>query len=383
MADKRDYYDVLGVAKAANEQDLKQAYRKLALKYHPDRNPGDKASEEKFKELSEAYEVLSDSKKRQMYDQFGHAANQGGSGGFGGFGQGQGGFEGNINDIFGDIFGDLFGGAGPGQGQRGRRRRGAGRPGADLETSVDITFEEAAFGTEKVITVPKTVPCDECEATGAKKGTTTSTCPDCGGRGEIHFQQGFFAVSRGCPRCQGSGQIIKDPCTKCSGSGLLKKRSQIEIKIPAGIDHGQRLKLSNEGEAGERGAPPGDLYVSIHVLAHDFFAREGSNVLCEVPVTFTQAALGAEIEIPTLDGKVSLKVPVGTQSHSLFRLKGKGIQRLGTYGKGDQIVKTVVEVPSKLNGEQKDLLKKFDEISKNESHPKQSKFFEKVKNLFD
>ena len=384
MATKRDYYEVLGLGRDSSTEDIKKAYRRLAVQHHPDKNPGDKAAEEKFKELSEAYEILSDSKKRQMYDQFGHAA-AGAGGGPGGFDFGAGGFggAGSVNDIFGDIFGDLFGGAGMGGTQRGRGRRRTGRPGADLRTTVDITFEEAAFGTEKVISVMKPVLCETCEGSGAKPGTQAETCSQCGGRGEVAYQQGFFAISRPCPRCNGSGQIIPTPCDTCRGSGQVKKRAQIAVKIPAGIDTGQRLKLTGEGEAGERGGMPGDLYVVINILAHDFFTRDEFDVICDVPLTFTQAALGDEIEVPTLDGKVKLKIPTGTQSHSILRLKGKGMARLGAYGRGDQLVKVVVEVPQKLNSEQKQLLKKFSEIGTDSTHPMHHRFFEKVRTFFE
>lgn len=377
---KRDYYEVLGVARGVTGEDLKKAYRKLAVQHHPDKNPGDKKAEEKFKELSEAYEVLSDDRKRQMYDQFGHAAAQGSPGGMGGFG-GAGGGE-NINDIFGDIFGDLFGGGGAGRGRNGSRRRSAGRPGSDLRTQVDITFEEAAFGCEKVINVPKSVRCDTCEGSGAKPGTSPQECTQCHGRGEVNFQQGFFAISRPCPTCQGSGQIIPQPCSNCRGSGKIQKRTQISVKIPAGVDTGQRLKLTNEGEAGERGGPPGDLYVVINILEHDFFTREEFDVICEVPVTFPQAALGAEVEVPTLEGRVKVKVPAGTQSHKILRLKNKGLTRLGSYGRGDQLVRLIVEIPTKLSTEQKDLLKRFEELCGGSCNPMHASFFEKVKNFF-
>lgn len=382
MATKRDYYEVLGLGRNASAEEVKKSYRKLAVQFHPDKNPGDKKAEERFKELSEAYEVLSDPQKRQMYDQFGHAANAGGPGGPGGFDfQGFGGGGASINDIFGDIFGDLFGAQGANRGRTGRRRTG-GRPGDDLRTSIDITFEEAAFGAEKVITVPKSVRCDTCEGNGAKPGTHPETCAQCGGRGEVSFQQGFFAITRPCPRCNGAGQTIPSPCVSCGGSGQMKKRSQIAVKIPAGVDTGQRLKLTGEGEAGERGGPPGDLYVSINILPHDFFTRDEFDVICEVPVTFTHAALGADIEVPTLEGKVKLKIPPGTQSHKILRLKGKGLARLGSYGRGDQLVRIIVEVPSKLTPEQRDLLKRFAESGGESAHPMHHSFFEKVKNLF-
>ncbi len=383
MATKRDYYEVLGVTQSTSAEDVKKAYRKLAVQFHPDKNPGDKKAEEKFKELSEAYEVLSDPQKRQMYDQFGHAATSGGGAGGFDFQQGFGGSS--INDIFGDIFGDLFG-ASAGGARGGRagaaRRRTGGRPGDDLRTSIDITFEEAAFGAEKVITVPKTVHCDVCAGSGAKPGTHAETCTQCGGKGDVSFQQGFFAITRPCPKCNGTGQIIPTPCTNCSGTGQSKKRSQIAVKIPAGVDTGQRLKLTGEGEAGERGGPSGDLYVSINILPHDFFTRDEFDVICEVPVTFIHAALGAEIEVPTLEGKVKLKIPPGTQSHKILRLKSKGLARLGSYGRGDQLIRIIVEVPSKLTSEQKDLLKRFAECDGELSHPMHHNFFEKVKGFF-
>lgn len=377
---KRDYYEILGVSKSASNDDLKKAYRKLAVQFHPDRNPDNPSATEKFKELSEAYEVLSDAKKRQMYDQFGHAAMGGGPGGMGGFD-----FEGftaggTFNDIFGDLFGDIFGG---GAGSRRRRRRGGGRPGADLKTTVDLTFEESAFGTEKIIPVPRTVPCEVCDGSGAQKGTSAKTCPQCQGRGDVTIQQGFFAINRPCPQCNGEGQIITNPCTHCAGKGHVKKRSQISVQIPAGVDTGQRLKLGGEGEAGERGGPAGDLYVVINVLDHEFFKREEYNVVCEVPITFSQAATGTTLEVPTLSGKVEMKIPAGTQTHTVFRLKGKGLEKLGSYGRGDQLVRVFVETPTKLSSEQKELFKKLEDLEKASSQPKYYQFFEKVKGFFD
>lgn len=375
MASKRDYYEILGLPRGATAEELKKAYRKLAVQFHPDKNPGDKKAEDRFKELSEAYEVLADPQKRQMYDQFGHAGVGAGGGQDPGFGGG------SMNDIFGDIFGDLFGAGGGGRGRGGKRRSG-GRPGDDLRTSIDISFEEAAFGSEKVITIPKTIACDPCHGSGARAGTHAETCNQCGGRGEVSFQQGFFAITRPCSRCNGLGQTIADPCPNCSGSGQVKKRSQIAVKIPAGVDTGQRLKLTGEGEAGERGGPPGDLYVSINILPHAFFTRDEFDVICEVPITFIHAALGAEIEVPTLEGKVKLKVPPGTQSHKILRLKNKGLARLGSYGRGDQLVRVIVEVPTKLSHDQKELLKKFGESGGEQANPMHHNFFEKVKNLF-
>ena len=380
--DKRDYYEILGVQKGASPEDLKKAFRKLAIQYHPDKNPGDKKAEEKFKELNEAYETLSDPQKRKMYDQFGHAAsNMGGGGPFGGGGNPFGGNAADFGDIFGDIFGDLFGGrGGQGRGRSGRRARA----GADLETQVDITFEEAYRGVEKVISLNKRVDCGTCHGSGAKPGTQPETCKVCNGRGEVTFQQGFFAVSRPCTHCHGTGQIIPQPCQTCKGTGKIKKTSQLSVTIPAGIDTGQRLKLSNEGEAGEQGGPPGDLYIVVNVLEHDFFKRDGADIICDVPITFVQAALSAEIDVPTLEGRVSMKVPAGTQSHKIFRLKGKGFPYLGRGGRGDQLLRVMVEVPSKLSSEQIEVLKKFEELDqKDRSHPMHHGFFERVKRIFD
>lgn len=384
MAAKRDYYEVLGVAKGASGDEIKKAFRKLAVQFHPDRNPGDKAAEEKFKELNEAYEVLSDDKKRQMYDQFGHAGTQGGfgGGGPGGFDFSQGFGGGSMNDIFGDIFSDLFGGGGG----RGRSRGGArsrGRPGADLQTTIDVTFEESAFGTEKVISIQKATSCGTCTGTGAKPGTQAQECPACRGSGQEMFQQGFFSISRPCSRCHATGQIIQNPCADCRGSGQQRKTSKIAVKVPAGVSSGQRLKLRGEGEAGEHGGPAGDLYVLINVEDHPFFVREDDDVICDAPITFTQAALGTDLTVPTLDGKVSLKIPAGTQSHKFMRLKGKGFPRLQAYGRGDQLVRVIVEVPAKLSSEQKDLLKKLEKTEAKSSNPMHHEFCDRIKNLFD
>ena len=388
MADKRDYYEILGVQRGASTEEMKKAFRKLAIQFHPDKNPGDKKSEDKFKELNEAYETLSDPQKRKMYDQFGHAAsNMGGMGGGGGpFGGGGspfgGGANGDFGDIFGDIFGDLFGGRGGGQG-RGRGGRRA-RAGADLETQVDITFEEAYRGVEKVISLNKREDCGTCHGSGAKPGTQPETCKVCAGRGEVTFQQGFFAVSRPCTHCHGTGQTISQPCTTCKGAGKVKKTSQLSVTIPGGIDTGQRLKLTNEGEAGEQGGPPGDLYIVINVLDHDFFRRDGAEIICDVPITFVHASLGAEIEVPTLDGKVQMKIPAGTQSHKIFRLKGKGFPHLGRGGRGDQLLRVLVEVPTKLSAEQIEVLRKFEDLDKSgKSHPMHQSFFERVKRIFE
>jgi len=362
---KRDYYEVLGVARQATAQELKSAYRKVALQYHPDRNPGNKEAEEKFKEASEAYEVLSNPDKRAKYDRFGHAENL-----FDGF---AGGFSGTaINDIFGDIFGEIFGG--------GRRSGGRSR-GADLRYNLEISFEEAAFGSEVAVKIPKPKRCEVCSGTGSKSGSPRR-CPTCGGAGELRFTQGFFSVSRPCNQCGGSGQIITDPCSRCGGAGNYSAESQLRVKIPAGVDTGSRVRLAGEGEPGDRGGGPGDLYVVIHVKEHPIFVREDTEVLCEVPISFTQAALGANIDVPTLDGKVKMKIPAGTQSGKVFRLKGKGIPRLHSNGRGDQHVRVVVETPTELNREQRDLLEKFAAISGEETHPQSKSFFEKVRELF-
>jgi molecular chaperone DnaJ len=372
MNGKRDYYEVLGVPRQAAAEEIKRAYRKLAIQFHPDKNPGNKKAEERFKELSEAYEALSDPKKRSMYDQFGHAAS--------GMNAGPSGFEGSsMNDIFGDIFGDLFG-AHTGSRSRGGQRRG--RPGNDLATQLDISFEEAAFGTDKTITIPKTISCTSCSGSGAQPGTQPETCKQCAGRGEMSFQQGFFAITRPCNVCEGSGQVIVHPCSDCRGSGRVQKITKIVVKIPAGMDTGQKLRLTGEGEAGERGSPSGDLYVTVRVLPHDFFTREGADIICEVPIRFSHAVLGTEIEVPTLEGKVKLKITAGTQSHKILRLKNKGLARLGTYGRGDQLVRILVEIPNQLNSEQKELLKQFDEAGGDTAHPMRTNFFEKVKNFF-
>ncbi len=379
MSNKRDYYEVLGVAKNSSKEDIKKAYRKLAMQYHPDRNPDNKEAEAKFKEASEAAEVLMDDEKKSRYDQFGHAGVNGGPGGFGGAGGFQGDFA-DFGDIFGDIFGDMLGG-GRGRGRRGGRSQG--RPGDDLQMNIEIDFSEAAFGIEKTITINKNVKCDTCNGSGAKAGSSPTTCDYCHGHGEVRRQQGFFTVASTCPKCNGSGQMIKDPCGTCNGSGKKKKKVDLQVKVPAGIDNGQRLKLSNEGDAGMNGGPNGDLYVVINIKPHEIFERDEFDVHCTVPISFSQAALGAEMEVPTLSGKVALKIPAGTQSGVKMRLKGKGIQRLGGYGIGDQIVTVHVETPTKLSSEQKDLLKRLAEIeTTTNSNPMSRGFFDKVKDLF-
>jgi molecular chaperone DnaJ len=367
---KRDYYEVLGVQRGCTAPELKSAFRKLAMQYHPDKNPGDKKAEESFKELSEAYEVLSDAEKRARYDRFGHQA----PGGFGPspFDQGFGGA--NINDIFEGIFGDIFGG--------GRRGRSARQRGSDLRYNLEITFTEAAFGTEAKVKIPRHKACETCHGSGAKPGTGPKTCPTCQGSGELRLTQGFFQIARPCGHCQGTGKVITDPCQTCHGAGKVEQESMLTVKVPPGVDTGTRLKLTGEGETGERGGPPGDLYVVVHVQEHPIFIREDTEVICEVPISFTQAALGSSIEVPTLDGKVKMKIPSGTQSGKVFRLRGKGIPQLNGYQRGDQHVRVTVEVPEKLTRKQHELLEQFAAISGEDAHPQAKSFFEKVRELF-
>lgn len=368
---KADYYELLGVNRTANEEELKKAYRKAAMRYHPDRNPGDKEAEEKFKELSEAYQVLSDPEKRAQYDRFGHAAFDQTRGGFsGGFD-----FSGNFEDIFSDLFGDIFGG-----GQGGGRRRA--RRGEDLSYSLDISFEEAAFGAEKTISIPRSVTCDTCQGKRTKAGTTSKTCTTCRGSGQVRFQQGFFTVARTCHQCGGQGSVITDPCETCRGTGVGRKTANLQVKIPAGVDSGARLKLRGEGEAGPAGGATGDLYILLQVREHPLFKRQDNTVICDIPINFPQAALGAEIEVPTLEGKIKLKVPAGTQSGNVFRLRGKGIVNLNNGGRGDQLVRVSVETPRKLTARQRELLEEFARLDGADVHPLSKGFFEKVKELF-
>ena len=381
MSTKRDYYEVLGVDKSADEQTLKKAYRKLAMKYHPDRNPGDKEAEEKFKEINEAYEVLSDSTKRQTYDQFGHAGmnGQGGFGGQGFGGQGFGGFE----DIFGDMFGDIFGG---GFGGGGRPRRRGPERGADMRQSIQITFEEAAFGKKTSIKVNRSEECSECHGSGAKAGTSKKTCPTCNGAGEVRTVQrtpfGNIASSRTCSTCEGEGEVVESPCTKCGGKGSTRKVKTIEVDIPAGIDDGQMIKLAGQGELGSTGGPRGDLYIAVSVKNHSLFTREGYDIYFDMPITFAQAALGDEIEVPTLDGKVKYSIPEGTQTGTVFRLREKGIPKLRGNNRGDQYVKVVVDTPKKLNDKQKELLREFAKECGEEVHEKKTTFGQKIENMF-
>jgi len=370
---KRDYYEVLGVPRGAGEDELKKAYRRLAIQFHPDRNPGNKQAEERFKELNEAYQVLSDPERRAQYDRYGHAAFQGPQGGgFGGFDFTQG-FE----EVFSDIFGDFFG---TGRGRsRSRTRRGD-----DLRYDLEIEFEEAARGAEKIVKFQRLANCDACDGSRARGGAGgVHTCPNCRGTGQVRTQQGFFSISTTCGQCRGEGSIIADPCPKCQGQGRIRKPQSISVKVPAGVDNGSRLKLRGEGEAGFAGGPQGDLYVIIHVREHPMFARQDNDVVIEVPVSFPQAALGAEIEVPTLEGKVKLKIPSATQSGKVFRLKGKGIVDLHGYGRGDQLVKILIETPRRLSARQRELLEEFAKLSGEDvSHPMAKGFVDKLKEMF-
>jgi molecular chaperone DnaJ len=370
MAKELDYYEILGVSRDATESELKSAYRKLAHKYHPDKNPGNKEAEENFKKASEAYGVLSDAQKRAQYDRFGHA----GMGGAGeDFGAGI-----NIQDIFGDIFGDFFGGGGP-------RKRNRAERGSDLRYNLKISFKDAAFGTEKEININRLENCSACNGSGAKAGSQKETCASCQGQGEIRMQKGFFAVSQTCPSCHGQGSRIKDPCSSCKGSGRERHSRTIKVKVPAGIEDEMQLRYSGEGEAGINGGPRGDLYIAVNIDSHPIFERDGANILCEVPISFSTAALGAKIDVPTIDGKVQMNIPSGTQSGAVFRLKEKGIVRMRdghNNRRGDQLVTVRVEVPKKLSSRQKELLKEFDDISQDETHPEHKSFFDKVRELF-
>jgi chaperone protein DnaJ len=374
---KKDYYEILGVGRDASEDDIKKAYRKLAMKYHPDRNPDDKNAEEKFKSVKEAYEVLTDADKRAAYDQFGHAGVDPNMGGFGA-GAGAGGF-GNFSDAFGDIFGEIFG-----QGARGSRANAVYR-GADLRYNLELSLEDAAHGTELKIRVPTQETCETCHGSGAKPGTEPQTCPTCHGQGEVRISQGFFSVQQTCPQCHGRGKIVATPCPTCHGAGRVKKSKTLSVKIPAGVDQDDRIRLSGEGEAGINGGPPGDLYVVIYLKPHSIFKRDGADLHCEMPISFGVAAMGGELEIPTLSGHAKIKIPAGTQTGQLFRLKEKGIKPVRGTRTGDLYCHVVVETPQKLTPRQKELLKEFDEISyKNpERHNPQSKSWkEKVKAFF-
>ena len=368
---KRDYYEVLGVDRSADGEALKKAYRALALKFHPDRNPGDSAAEDKFKEASEAYAVLSDPEKRRAYDRFGfEGLGAGAAGGFPDFGD-----LGNFGDVLNDLFGDFFGTRGGG----GARRRGRGRRGADLRYSLEIELREVLAGKDAHLSIPKTRPCGSCNGSGARAGTRPETCGRCRGSGQLMFQQGFFRISRPCDACGGAGEVVKERCPACRGAGRVESQQSLSVKIPAGVEHGTRLRLAGEGEAGLEGGPPGDLYVDVSVKPHPFFVRDGCDLHCQVPVQFVQAALGAEIEVPTLEGKVSLRIPEGTQSGKVLRLPNKGLPTLGGRGRGDQLVQIFVEVPSRLTDRQRELLEHFAKESGTDVSPVTKSFLEKLR----
>ncbi len=348
---KKDYYKVLGLGRDASEDDIKKSYRKLAMQYHPDKNSGDKAAEERFKEASEAYEVLRDPQKRELYNRYGHEGLSGS--GFTGFT----GFE-DIFSSFGDIFEDVFGFSGG-----GRRPRSAARNGSDLRFDLNISFMDAVFGTETDIDLEKYEVCQECRGIGAEPGTTPESCPRCHGSGQVTQQNGFFSISSTCPQCRGEGRIIKSPCKVCRGLGKVRVSKKVHLKIPGGVDTGSRLRLRGEGEQGKLGGADGDLYVFLHVTSHEFFQRDGNDIFCQIPISITQAALGGNVEVPTLEGHESLKIPKGTQSGKVFRLKGKGIPHLRGYGRGDQVIQTVVKIPTHMSKKQEDLLKEFARLS--------------------
>ena len=370
---KRDFYEVLGVAKNATDDEMKKAYRRLAMKYHPDRNPDNKEAEEKFKEANEAYEMLTNADKRAAYDRYGHAGvdpSMGGGGGAGGAGFG---------DIFGDVFGDIFGGGGRGGQQRSNR-------GADLGYTMELDLEEAVRGTKAQIRVPTQVECEPCDGSGAKKGTSATPCRTCNGSGQVRVQQGFFVMSQTCPTCHGRGKVIPNPCGSCHGEGRVRKQKTLAVKIPAGVDTGDRIRLTGEGEAGVNGGPAGDLYVQVSVRDHRIFKRDGADLYCEVPIDFTVAALGGEIEVPTLDGRVKLRIPDGTQTGKLFRLKGKGVKPIRSHAPGDMLCRIVIETPVHLTAKQKELLKDFQASLDGEDRkqsPNKDSFLSGVRKFFD
>ena len=371
---KRDFYDILGVNRDATDEEIKKAYRKLAMKYHTDRNPDNAKAEEHFKEAKEAYEILSDAQKRSAYDQYGHAGvdPQAGMGGFGG---GAGGFS----DAFGGIFDEIFGAAGRGGGRSNVYR------GADLRYNLEITLEQAAFGTETKIRIPTMEVCEVCKGSGAKSGTHAKTCPTCQGSGQVRLQQGFFSIQQTCPKCHGTGRFIAEPCGSCQGAGRVKQHKTLAVKIPAGVDEGDRIRLSGEGEHGVNGGPSGDLYVQIHLKEHTVFKREQNDLHCEMPISFTTAALGGEIEIPTLDGVAQIKIPAETQSGKIFRLRGKGIKGVRSHAHGDLLCHVVVETPVNLTDRQKELLRELEETSNSDSarhNPRAKSWMDRVREFF-
>lgn len=380
MADKRDYYEVLGVSRDATADDLKKAYRKLAVKYHPDKNPDDKSAEDKFKEVSEAYDVLNDDQKRAAYDRYGHSAFAGGMGG------GAGG--GGMHDPF-DIFKEVFGGGGGvfesffgGGGGGGQRRSGGPQRGSDLRYALEITLEEAAHGAEREIEYERLVACKTCTGSGSASGSGKKTCRTCGGAGQVISSRGFFQVQQTCPDCNGTGETITDPCKPCRGVGRVKERTRVRLRIPAGIEEGSRLRSQSNGDTGTAGGSPGDLYVVIHLKPHDVFQRDGDDLHCEMPMSFATAALGGELTVPTIEGKASVKIPAGTQSGTTFRLRGKGLKHLGGNNHGDLYVHVQIAVPTKLNGEQKAKLQEFSNLIGENASEMEESFFEKAKKFF-
>lgn len=383
----QDYYEMLGIAKGASEDDIKKAFRKLAMVHHPDKNPGDKKAEAKFKELNQAYDVLKDPEKRAAYDRYGHAAFDGSFGRGGGGGQ-AGGFDfnaggmGGFSDIFEEMFGDIMGGRG-GQGRGGYSQRGAAR-GADLQYGLEIGLEEAFKGTEKTIRVPTFATCEICTGSGAKPGTKPETCPTCHGQGRVRAAQGFFTIERACPTCGGAGQTIREKCTNCGGAGRVRKEKSLKVNIPSGIEHGRRIRLSGEGEAGANGGPAGDLYVLINLKAHKLFTREGADLHCRVPIAMSIAALGGTIEVPTIEGgRAEVKLPAGTQTGQQFRLKGKGMSMMRSSARGDLYIELFVETPVHLSKKQQDLLKEFAGKDPSANSPESQGFFKKVKEFWN
>ena len=371
---KRDYYEVLGVAKGADEAALKSAFRKLAMQFHPDKNPGNAEAEKKFKELNEAYQVLSDPQKRAAYDRFGHQAFENGGGGPGGFGPD---FASSMSDIFEDIFGDVFGGGGGRRGGRGRER------GADLRYNLEISLEDAYAGKDMTIKVPTSIVCEACTGTGAKPGSKPKTCSTCNGQGRVRAMQGFFAIERTCPTCGGRGEVIEDPCRICSGAGRVTREQTLAVEIPAGVEDGTRMRLSGKGEAGARGAPAGDLYIFLSVKPHGFFSRDGADLFCRVPISMVSAAIGTEITVPTLDGKdTKVRIPEGTQSGKQFRQRAKGMPVLRSKEVGDLYVQVLVETPQNLTRRQRELLQEFEKDSSHATNPESAGFFGRVKDFF-